>query len=248
MEFWINLFWYTLMISTAVVVGGLIPLFLTSSRKQLHLLLSFSAGMMLGAALLHLLPASIELIGSKTASWVLAGFLFLYIFEKFVTVHICEVLECEVHTLGIVAIVGISAHAMTDGIALGSGLLVSQLGLIVFLTIFFHKLPEAFALTSILLHESRGRLRIFLFNLLLIVMVPFGAILVRSLIPVGNAMVAGYALAFSAGTFLHISLSDLLPDVHKHIQSRYTILLSFLGGLAAMALLDKLLPHEPIHF
>lgn len=232
---------YSGVISTSVVAGGLIPLLLAWTRKQLHLLLSFSAGLMLGATLIHLLPSSFELMGKEAPFWVLAGFLFLYVFEKFVTVHICEALDCEVHTMGIAAVVGISAHALTDGIALGSGLLVKELGFVVFLTIFFHKLPEAFALTTILLHEARNRSRILFYNLILIAMVPLGALLVRSFAGTGNLRFTGMALAFSAGTFLHISLSDLLPDVHKHAERRYPIFLAFLAGLGAMLLLEWIL-------
>lgn len=242
-SFWSNLSVYSGVISTSVVAGGVIPLFLSWTRKQLHLLLALSAGLMLGATLIHLLPAAFDLMGKRATVWVLAGFLFLYVFEKFVTAHICEVFECEVHAMGISAVIGISAHALTDGIALGSGLLVSQLGFVVFLTIFFHKLPEAFALTTILLHEKQKRSRIVLMNLLLIAMVPVGALLVRGLVGADNLRFTGMALAFSAGTFLHISLSDLLPHVHEHAEKRYPIYISFLMGLLMMVLLHRALDH-----
>lgn len=247
-SFFGNLTLYSGVISTSVVAGGLIPLALAWTRKQLHLLLSFSAGLMLGATLIHLLPASFELMGKEAPLWALAGFLFLYVFEKFVTVHICEALECEVHTMGIAAIIGISAHALTDGIALGSGLLVEKLGFVVFLTIFFHKLPEAFALTAILLHEDHDRAKIVFFNLVLIAMVPLGALLVRWFADVGDTRLLGMALAFSGGTFLHISLSDLLPDVHKHAERRYPIFISFLVGLGTMLALDHFLQEGGMHF
>ncbi|MBI1909498.1 MAG: ZIP family metal transporter [Deltaproteobacteria bacterium] len=232
---------YSLMISVSVFSGSLIPLALSWTKDHLPVFLAFSAGVMLGATLMHLLPESYELMGKFSSFWVLAGFLFFYTFEKFVTVHICEALDCEVHSMGITAILGLSVHALADGIALGSGLLVSGLGLIVFLTIFFHKLPEAFALTSILIHEKYPRSRIVLFNLLLVVMVPLGALLVRGLVSSPNSATAGTALAFSAGTFLHISLSDLLPEVHKYATRRNSIFVGFLMGLTAMFILFRVM-------
>lgn len=238
-----QLIYYSLIISVAVAVGGMIPLFLSRSKKHLHLMLSFSAGLMIGATLVHLLPDAIEMIGRSAPLWVLGGFLFLYLIERFVTVHICEALDCEVHSMGIAAVIGISAHALTDGIALGSGLLSNSIGFIVFLTIFFHKLPEAFSLTTILLHESHGRARIIFFNVLLIAMVPLGAVLVYFFAGNGDPKYAGMALAFSAGTFLHISLSDLLPDVHRHTDKPHRVCFSFLLGLAVMILLDWLFHH-----
>jgi zinc and cadmium transporter len=236
------------MISTSVVAGGIVPLFLSWTRRYVHYLLAFSAGLMLGATLIHLFPAAVEILGERASLWVLAGFLFLYIFQKFLTVHICEMLECEVHKLGISAAIGICAHSLTDGIALGSGLLisgVSELGFIVFLTIFFHKLPEAFALTTVLVHESHARSRIIAFNLILILMVPIGAVLVRSFGAV-HPEITGAALAFSAGTFLHVSLSDLLPHVHEHAERQWPIVVSFVFGLAAMYGIE-LLVHRQGH-
>ncbi len=233
-----NFLLYVLLIMGSVLVGGVVPLFLAKTRRHLHFVLSLSAGLMLGAALIHLQPSSFELIGKHASLWVLAGFLFLYLVKKFFTIHLCELLECEVHPMGLSAVVGIALHSLIDGIALGSGLALEGLGLIVFLTIFFHKIPEAFALSSVLLQENRKRTTILLFNALLAVMVPLGALLARYVIG-ESPQVTGVALAFAAGTFLHISLSDLLPHVHEHAEEQSTIYIAFVMGLAAMWALQQ---------
>lgn len=246
-SFWPDLGVYSGMISTSVVAGGIVPIFLAWTRRYVHHLLAFSAGLMLGAMLIHLFPAAVEILGENASLWVLAGFLFLYVLQRFLTVHICEMLECEVHKLGISAGIGLCAHSLADGIALGSGLLMSKLGLVVFLTIFFHKLPEAFALTTVLVHESYSRSKIVAFNIILLLMVPLGAVLVHA-VGATDPQVTGAALAFSAGTFLHISLSDLLPHVHEHAEKQTPIVLSFLVGLSAMFLLEKFLSQHGYGF
>lgn len=231
---------YSLAISASVATGGLIPMALAWTKQHLPILLSFSAGLMLGTVMIHLLPEAYAIIGKEAHIAALAGFIFLYTFEKFVTVHICEALDCEVHTIGVAAIVGLSIHSLTDGIALGSGLLIPSLGFIVFLTIFFHKLPEAFALTSILLHENYRARKILLMNGLLIVTVPLGALLVFATAAHGGSRLTGLALAFSAGTFLHISLSDLLPEVHKYATRKTIIFVAFLAGMTVTYFLQGL--------
>lgn len=229
---------YVLMIMGSVFVGGMIPLYMAKTKHHLHFILSISAGLMLGAALIHLQPSSFELIGKQASLWVLAGFLFLYLVKKFFTIHLCELLECEVHPMGLAATVGIALHSFIDGIALGSGLALEGLGLVVFLTIFFHKIPEAFALSAVLINENRKKTTILFFNFLLAIMVPLGALLAHYVIGESEQM-TGIALAFAAGTFLHISLSDLLPHVHEHAEEQSRIYLAFVLGLAAMWALQQ---------
>ena len=54
---------------------------------------------LLGAAFLHMAPDAFQIMGSGTGMYVLAGFLTLYIIEKYVAVHICEARECDVHEI-----------------------------------------------------------------------------------------------------------------------------------------------------
>ncbi|MBL7684665.1 MAG: ZIP family metal transporter, partial [Deltaproteobacteria bacterium] len=177
--------------------------------------------------------------------YVLLGMLFLYTFEKFITVHICETDHCEVHKkLGISAFIGLFLHALTDGIALGVGLLLPKLGLIVFIAIFFHKTMEAFALTSVLMHAHQPKSKIFLANGLLLAAIPLGASLPLLSFGTNNNHMAGIALAFSAGTFLHVSLSDLLPEVHRHSKLKNPAFVCFILGLLVMFLLERYAHHS----
>ena len=230
---------YTGIIAVAIVIGGLIPLFKHWHRERLPVILSFAAGIMLGSAFFHLMPEAYEMVGSQVGLWVLAGFLFLYFIEKFITVHICEAFDCEIHHLGIAAFIGLAIHTLTNGIALGSGLMVPGLGLAVFLAITAHKCPEAFTLTSVLLHSGIRRQTILLVHLLVLAMIPIGAILAHAVIGPQNPAAIGKAIAFSAGTFLHISLSDLLPEVHKHSHVKHWTFLALLGGLTLMWFLSR---------
>ena len=235
---------YSAFMLGAVFLGGVLPLFRRWDKAGIPLLLSLSAGLMLGTSFLHLMPESFELIGAQASFYVLAGLLFLYAFEKFITVHICEIESehCEVHKkLGMSAFIGLFLHALTDGVALGVGLLIPRLGFIVFLAIFFHKAMEAFSLTSILLHENKSRGQIILANGALLAAIPIGASLSFWWVGGNNPQLSGIALAFSAGTFLHVSLSDLLPEVHRHSSLKNQAFAFFTFGLLLMFLLEKYL-------
>jgi zinc and cadmium transporter len=66
-------------------------------------------------------------------------------------------------------------------------------------------------------------------------MIPLGAglyLVLRDVVHV--ASFTAYALAASAGTFLHLAFSDILPDVHRRNGARLPHALALLAGLAAM--------------
>lgn len=217
-----------------MALGGVLPLILPRLRPHLSVALSISAGIMLGTACLHLLPDAMHLVGADVGWALLAGFLFLYFFEQFVTVHICEAMGCEFHHIGIAALFGLSVHTFVNGVAMGAGF-VSGIGGLVTLAVAAHKLPEAFTLTSILIHENYRRLNIALMSLLFMGMIPLGVAAVQYLSISPQSPLTGYALAFSAGTFLHIAVSDLLPEVHKSSHHRLIILAAFVVGIAVTA-------------
>lgn len=243
-SFWTNLGLYTGFIAVAIFLGGVIPLLKHWHREKLPVILSLAAGIMLGSAFFHLMPEAYEILGKTVGLYVLAGFLFLYFIEKFITVHICEAFDCEIHHLGIAAFIGLAIHTLTNGVALGSGLMVPGLGLAVFLAITAHKCPEAFTLTSVLLHSGIRRRNILLTQLMVLSMIPLGALLAYGIIRPGNETLVGKAIAFSAGTFLHISLSDLLPEVHKHSHVKHWTFLGLVAGLFLMWFLGN---HMPEH-
>ena len=266
---------YTGAILLGALAGGALPLF--ASIRRSDLLLSFSAGVMLGAAFFHMLPEAVERGGTAVIPFVVVGFLVLYLAERFVLVHVCaepgpnrrlstagaplphhedehdhehhghpdpDGTGCDVHTLGVAAWLGMSAHTLVDGFALGAASVTPELGLLVFLAILAHKVPNAFSLSAILLSEGYSRGRAVAMNAAFALMVPVGAgvyVLLRDLIHVQRF--TALALAASAGTFLHLALSDILPDLHRRGTSRWRLSASLIAGVAAMALLT-LLRHE----
>jgi zinc and cadmium transporter len=276
---------YTGAILLGALAGGALPLFATFRRSDL--LLSFSAGVMLGAAFFHMLPEAVERGGTGAVPFVVVGFLVLYLLERFVLVHVCaepgpnrrlstvgaplpheahghhhdhdhahehdhaphvhldpEGTGCDVHTLGLAAWVGMSAHTLVDGFALGASSVTPELGVLVFLAILAHKIPNSFSLSAILLSEGYSRRRAVLMNAAFALMVPVGAgiyVLLREAVHVERF--TSLALAASAGTFLHLSLSDILPDLHRRGTSRWRLSAALVVGVAVMASLT-LLRHD----
>jgi len=76
---------YLLLIAAAAYAGGSSVAFLSLGHRRMQVLLSLTAGVMLGVGLLHLLPhAYIEFSGhlDTTMAWVLAGFFLMFLLER----------------------------------------------------------------------------------------------------------------------------------------------------------------------
>jgi zinc and cadmium transporter len=250
---------YSGAILVGAIGGGILPLLGTLRRSDL--LLSFSAGVMLGAAFFHMLPEAVEEGGSRVMPAVLAGFLLLYLLERFVLIHVCAEpglnaqlaqrcvdddgdhhdhghghgTGCEVHTLGLAAWIGMSLHTVVDGFVLGAANATPGVGPLVFLAIVAHKIPSSFSLSAILRAEGHGRRRALAMNVLFALMVPVGAglyLLLRHVVQASTF--TAFALAASGGTFLHLALSDILPDLHRRQGSKLRLSGALMVGLAAM--------------
>jgi zinc and cadmium transporter len=117
-------------------------------------------------------------------------------------------------------------------------------GLAMFLAIVLHKPADALAISTVLSMKGVRRQKILLVQILFALMVPVGVVafyVARE--AVEKAMedqLTGAALAFSAGTFVFIALSDLLPEVHFHRHDRITLFLALVLGVALMGAIGLL--------
>lgn len=236
---------YSSLIVLGAVGGALFPIY-TERQARLLTFLSFAAGVMLGAAFFHMLPEAFHGGGYAAFTWLAAGFIVVFLLERYVLVHVCEEPPgCAEHShprgLGLSAFFGLSLHTLFDGVALGSASL-EGVGLMTFIAIAAHKLPSSLSLAAILKVENRSRWNILLFVVLLGLMVPLGAMLYLGLDALLDFQaMASKALAFSAGSFLYLAMSDLLPHVNRHgKKDRFKHIAALVAGLALMLALTSL--------
>lgn len=149
--------------------------------------------------------------------------------------------EAPVHGLSWLGIgLGLALHTLIDGVALGAvmhGGSVSGgfIGIGVFLAILLHKPLDAMSIITVMEAGGWGRGAQMTANLLFALMCPLGALLFFfgvDVIADSRNLVVAAALAFSAGAFICIALSDLLPEVHFHSHDRLKLTTAFLLGIA----------------
>ena len=202
--------------SLANLVGSYIissrPVF---RRNTLNTFISLGAGFMLAAAILEVIPESLRLSSMAGAS-ILAGYLFVHLVEHTVATHFHfgeethhdEMLDARA---AYSALAGLVLHAFFDGALIAAGFWVSmRLGILMFLAIFLHKIPEGFTAASIVRASGRGSSTVY---------AAAAAISLSTLagvfsIAVGRTLVQ-MALPFSAGVTLYVAASDLIPEVNR---------------------------------
>jgi zinc and cadmium transporter len=145
------------------------------------------------------------------------------------------------------AAIGLAVHSLVGGIALasavaadfkvGRGVLGAGLG--VFVATLVHKPADALTITALMIESGAQKRYTHVVNLAFALMIPTGVLLfwagTRSALPISAGAWTATALAFSAGTFLCIALSDLLPELQFHSHDRLPLSIALLIGFALMA-------------
>jgi ZIP family zinc transporter/zinc and cadmium transporter len=206
---------YSLMAASAAMVGVLIILiFHKWSEKNSFFIINFAAGVMLTFAFVHLIPEGFDL-NSNTMLYALIGFLFMFFLQFIVLFHPCHDHECHTHT-HVASVVGLSLHSIIDGLMIAVGFEINaKLGILTTLAILLHKLPDGITISGILLHKGTSKKKIFLFSLLTALFTPLGTILGLCLFKGMSLHMLGAFLGITAGSFIFLSASDLIPEIHK---------------------------------
>jgi zinc transporter ZupT len=216
------------------MIGGWIPTIKLWSQETFRLVISFCAGILLGAVFFHVLPEISTVLGRQLGYSVMFGFLLIFILEKFIMVHPCEEGECDYHKIGIAAYVGIGFHSILDGIAIGAGTMMN-LSFIIILAVTLHKFPAALALSSLLVKgKEYTKKKILLSMFIFALATPVGALVAVFTFQGVDDYVVATALGISAGTFLFISIGDLLPTVYEEHEKGYKNLVSLCLGTLVM--------------
>jgi ZIP family zinc transporter/zinc and cadmium transporter len=232
--------------AVANLVGGLFIARRQWSRRYLKYFIALGAGFMLATALIEMIPESLKLRGDSRSAFfgdtssvfifVLAGYFLVHFFEHTVAPHFHfgeETHHQEVSGAhaGYAALLGLVIHTFFDGVAIASGLLVSNwLGGVIFIAIFLHKIPEGFTVASLMLASGQSRMVAFISSAIL-----GGATLLGVALMFIVRSAVSDALPLSAGVTLYVAASDLIPEVNQEPGAGMAILV-FLGVAVFVAL------------
>ena len=202
---------YAIAAAAANLLGALaVTLRVRWSLRALDAILSLAAGFLISVSLVDLLPGAIARAGTRGAIVALVAYVLVHLTQHTIGghFHFGEETHEVTSVVSMTALVGLLMHTFVDGVAMSSGVRVSQgLGAIVFVAVLLHKFPEGLAISSLFLAAGASRTRAIGAALALGLMTIAGVLLTDLIGPLRD-----YGLAISAGVTLYVGASNLVPE------------------------------------
>ncbi|OGY29392.1 MAG: hypothetical protein A3F35_01525 [Candidatus Woykebacteria bacterium RIFCSPHIGHO2_12_FULL_45_10] len=215
------------------LTGGVILLLKTDLMGKIaHLLASFAAGALLGTVFFDLLPEAANIkTNHNIFLWTLVGVLAFFFLERSVHWlhhHQHPHQKSDSKPTVLLLLLGDTVHNFIDGVAIATTFLVSvPLGIVTSVAVAAHEIPQEIGDFGVMLNEGYARRKIVLFNLFSAFASIVGAVITFFI----GARIEGYLpilLALTAGFFIYIAASDLIPEIHENNLKGFAALESFL--------------------
>lgn len=198
--------------------------------------MSFAAGVLVSVSFIHIIPKSFGM-NSSAPLYLLAGFLALYLFNRFLNAYICHKYECPDLTLGVIPMLGVGLHSFLDGVIYSVTFNVSIFtGVLAAIGMVLHEFPEGIV-TFLLLERggfSKKKSAWYAF-LAAAISTPLGTLVSFPFIAKIEDPALGSLLAFSAGALVYVGASHLLPAVERE-NKKYSLLSMAVGILVAVVI------------
>jgi len=220
----------------STLFGGL---FAVKYKNKLHLIMGFTAGVLLGVVSFDIFPEIISRVnegGYKPVEPMIAlvvGFLLFHILEKVIVVHHAHEGDYADHKhphVGILSALALVGHSFMDGVGIGLGFQVNPaVGLLVAVAVISHDFTDGMNTITLMLTNKNSTKKSKIF-LLLDASTPVLGALSTLLFHVSSHFLVWY-LGFFAGFLLYIGASDILPEAHSKHSSLKLIGLTVFGVL-----------------
>lgn len=200
---------------------GVFALVLTKDllSRSVFVLVSLAVGALLGDVFIHIIPEAYGELGDPTiiSLTIIAGILIFFILEKVLHWHhhTSEHAEEHPHPIGRMILLGDGVHNFIDGLIIAASYLVSiEVGVATTIAVILHEIPQEIGNFGVLIHAGYSTAKALWYNFLSALSAVLGAAIALSL----GGMTEQFAiwlLPLTAGGFIYIALSDLIPELHK---------------------------------
>lgn len=226
--------------AAAAELGGYLAL---RNRKNLSLMLGFTAGALLGLVAFDLLPEIFEIVQDQELAslWpmlgLVGGFLLFHTVERLILIHHSNESKYPVQHhphVGFASAFALIGHSFLDGISIGLAFQVdNSVGIVVAIAVIGHRFADGFnGVNLMLMHKNTTKQARQV--LAIVAVAPILGAISTLFFTLPESALAIY-LGFFAGFLIYIAASDILPQAHSKGSSRKTIAFTFLGALFMLA-------------
>ncbi len=218
---------------------GMVTAFIPSAQLERIVLpiVGLAAGSLLGGAMFHMLPESIDATGNRLGVYVafVAGFLVFFVLEQFLHWHHCHRTDHSTHRpLGYLILMADGLHNFIGGLAVGGAFVVDvRVGIVAWLVAAAHEIPQELGDFGVLIHSGWQRRSALFWNFASALTFLLGSLVAYAM---AEHVEVAYLLPFAAGNFVYIAAADLLPEIASEERTRDKIetTAAFITGLVLL--------------
>jgi zinc and cadmium transporter len=218
----------SVLVISLISVIGIFFIFLKKNtlNKLILFLVAVSVGSLLGGAFLHLIPEIIDNTGFpvSVSFLVLGGIILFFVIENFIQWRHCHIPTSKhhQHPVGAMNLIGDGLHNLIDGLIIAASYFVSiPVGLATTLAVIIHEIPQEIGDFGVLLYAGYSKRKALFFNFLSALTAMIGAII--GIIFAEKSTVFVYiVMPIAVGGFLYIAGSDLIPEIHKQQEEKFS--------------------------
>ncbi|HPT89825.1 MAG TPA: ZIP family metal transporter [Bacilli bacterium] len=226
--------------SFGTILGGILGCFaFTKTPKQIGYLLGYTAGIMLGLVCIDILPSIIsEYSLFKIIIFLILGAVLTYLIDKTVQEKIDISLNNSLKLTGILMFIGLCLHNIPEGIALSSSLIFNQkMGIRVGIVMTLHDIPEGLAISAPLSAGGTKKLKALGFSFASILFTICGVFIGMFAYKIMNDLIYA-SLALASGAIIYIIYQDLIPQSLNYINDTQLTVMIIVGLVTSLIIIS----------
>ena len=194
-------------------------------EKILLILVSLSAGVLMGGAFLHLIPEAIEEFADfNIFIYILTGFVLFLLIEKLFYWRHCHKAKCSIHTFAYMNLFGDGVHNFIDGLIIAASFVIDiPLGIVTTFVVALHEIPQEIGDFGVLVYGGFEKTKALFFNFMTSLTAILGGVTGYYLSTYTETFIF-FLLPFAAGDFIYIAATDLIPEIRKETNIKKSLL------------------------
>jgi zinc and cadmium transporter len=206
-------------------------------RRNTTYFACFAAGVLISVSFLHIIPTAFAM-SPRAPVYLLAGYLFMHVFNRFLTAYVCDKPETADYAIGLIPMLGIGFHSFIDGVIYSVTFTVSFFtGVLAAIGMVLHEFPEGIVTYLLMVRGGFSKKSALVLAFLAAALTtPLGTLVSFPVISEIETPVLSALLSLSAGALVYVGATHLLPRA-EHEPRRFSLIALSTGIVVAVGII-----------